>query len=226
MKKVVIYGAGPYGKLFFAEAERYGAIDIVAFTVDEQYILENNLYGLPVVPFGQIEKVYPPDQYDMLVVCGYSRMRNRMEMYNKAKAKGYALVNYISPGAFLENEIKMGDNNIIFSNSVIGFDGVMGNGNIIRQNVYLGHEFELKDHIIISVGCTIGGYSKIGSLSFFGFSVTSSGFRTFGEECLIGAGSIVVKDIEPYSKNYGNPARLAGYHKDTGVVIREGRKNG
>lgn len=221
MKKVVIYGAGPYGKLFFAEAERWGAIDIVGFTVDSAYLIENTVFGLPVVPFEEVEKIYPKEEYDMLVVCGYTRMRNRKEMYDKAKAKGYTLINYISPGAFLENEPEMGDNNVIFTGATIGHNGKMGSGNIIGQNVYLGHDFELQNHIIISVGCVIGGFSKIGSLSFFGFNVTAGGFKKFGEECLVGAGSVVVKDIEPYSKSYGNPARHASYHKETGVIINE-----
>jgi acyl-[acyl carrier protein]--UDP-N-acetylglucosamine O-acyltransferase len=44
---------------------------------------------------------------------------------------------------------------------------------------------------------------------------------TIGSKSIIGSGSVVVKDIEPYSKSYGNPARHASYHKETGVIINE-----
>ena len=221
MKKIIIYGAGAYGKLFFYEADKYGAIDIEAFTVDSAYMKTERECGLPVVPFEKVTQIYPPEKYDMLVVCGYTVMRNRKKMYEKAKGKGYTLINYISPHAMLETEIKMGDNNIIMGNSIIGFNGEMGNGNIIRQNVYLGHEFHMDNHSIISTGCTLGGGCKIEDLVFMGIGVTARGYITYGTESLIGVGSNVVKDIEPYAACYGNPAKVASYHKDTGVIVKE-----
>lgn len=223
MKKVIIYGAGAYGKLFFYEADRYGAIEIVAFTVDSEYMRNERECGLTVVPFEEVEKIYPPSEYDMLVVCGYSIMRNRKKMYEKAKNKGYTLINYISPRAMVENEIKMGENNIIMANTIVGFDGVMGNGNIIRQNVYLGHEFHMGNHSIISPGCTLGGGSNIEDLVFIGIGVTARSYVTYGAESLIGVGSNVVKDVEPYSACCGNPAKVMSYHKETGVIVREMR---
>lgn len=221
MKKVVIYGAGAYGKIFFYEVDRYGALDIAAFTVDSDYIRNERECGLDVVPFEEVDKIYPPTEYDMIVLCGYTVMRKRKEMYEKAKRKGYTLVNYISPHAIIENEIKMGDNNIIMSNAIVGFDGIMGNGNIIRQNVYLGHEFQMGNHSIISPGCTLGGGSKIEDLVFIGIGVTARSYVTYGRESLIGVGSNVVKDVEPYSACCGNPAKIIGYHKETGVIVRE-----
>lgn len=221
MKKVIIYGAGAYAKIFFNEVERYGVIDVIAFTVDSKYLFDSSLYGLPIVPFEEIDNIYPPGDYDMVVLCGYNRMRNRKLMYEKAKSKGYKLINYISPKAILETEIKMGENNIILSNTVIGYDGIMGNNNIIKHNTYVGHEFLMKDHSIISAGCTLGGRANIQDLVFIGIGVSARGYIRYGEESLIGVGSVVVKDIEPYSKNYGNPARPHGYHVDTGVVILE-----
>ena len=99
--------------------------------------------------------------------------------------------------------------------------GRMGSGNIIRQNVYLGHNFQIGNHNIISVGCVIGGFLRTGDLNFFGFQVTSSGFRMIGDECLIGMGSVLTRDVPSYTKVYGNPAVAHGTHEDTGVIIDE-----
>lgn len=222
MKKVIIYGAGAYGKLFFCEAEHYGAIDIAAFTVDEQYLKNEKELGMPVVPFESIEIIYPPEQYDMIVLCGYNIMRNRPVMYQKAKAKGYKLINYISPKAMLETKIEMGDNNIIMANATVGYDCLLGNNNVIRQGVYLGHESVMHNHSIISTGCLLGGRSVIEDLIFFGIGVTARGYITYGRESLIGVGSNVVKNVEPYSTCCGNPAKTISFHKDTGVVVKEG----
>lgn len=221
MKKVIIYGAGAYGKLFFCEAEHYGAIDIAGFTVDESYMRSEREFGMPVVPFESVESIYPPDQFDMIVLCGYTVMRNRRAMYNRAKEKGYKLINYISPKAMLETDIQMGDNNIIMANAIVGYDCVLGNDNVIRQNVYLGHESTIGNHSIISTSCTLGGRSTIEDLVFFGIGVTARGYVTYGKESLIGVGSNVIKNVEPYATVCGNPAKVLGYHEDTGVIVRE-----
>jgi sugar O-acyltransferase (sialic acid O-acetyltransferase NeuD family) len=219
MKKVIIYGAGSYGKQFFYEADRYGKINIEAFTMDMKFITNYKECGLPVVPFEEVDQIYPPEKYDMIVLCGYLVMRNRLLMYKKAKEKGYTLVNYISPHAFLENEITMGENNIILTDTVIGYDGVMGNGNIICPKVYLGHEFIMEDHSIISAGCVLGGNCRIGSLVFIGIGVTARDHIIYGDECLVGMGSNVVKNVKPYSTVWGNPAEISNFHEETGVII-------
>lgn len=219
--KVVIYGAGPYGRIFLSEVLTYNAFDCVAFTVDRAYLESNMIDGLPVVAFEDVETIYPPSSYRMIVICGYTRMRNRLEMYNKAKAKGYEFINYISPKAHIEGKLDMGDNNVIYSGCIIGHDGKMGSGNIIRQNCYIGHNFCIGNHNIISVGGIIGGYLEMGDLNFLGFRVTSSGFRRIGDENLIGMGSVLTKNVESFSKVFGNPAKVHGTHENTGVLIDE-----
>ena len=214
MQKTVIYGAGQLTKILLCEVEKNGLLDPAVLTVDEAYRQSDEAWGLPLLSFERIEESYSPAEYNMLIVCGSMATRSRERMYREAKAKGYRLLNYISPAANLENEITMGDNNLIFGGAEIGFDGVMGCNNIIRHKVYLGHDFRMGDHNVLSVGCTIGGFSRIGSRCFFGFSVTAGPQRTFGDDCLIGMGSVVTKDIESGSKALGNPARVVSRQTD------------
>lgn len=220
MKKVLVYGAGAYAKVFYNEVKRTKTLEIAAFIVDKDYMNEKKvLFDLPVISFDDCVYWYPPSEYEMIVLCGYTRMRSRKEMFDKAKNKGYSLANYVSPDAYLENNIVMGENNIIFSNAFIGYGGSMGDGNIIRQNVYLGHNFKIGDHNIISSGVTIGGNLKMKDLSFIALGVTIVDSGCLGNECLVGAGSVVVKPVLEYSKYYGNPARLVNRHFDTGVIV-------
>lgn len=221
MKKVVVYGAGAYANVFYYEVMRTKAIEIVAFAVDKKYRNEKDKhFDLPLIDFEECEKIYSPNQYDMIVMCGYTKMRDRRAMFERAKEKGYTLLNYVSPDAYVECGVEMGENNVIFSNAFVGANGKMGDGNIVRQNVYLGHEFCLGNHIIISSGCTLGGYCHIGDMSFIGLGVTAIDSIDIGKECLIGAASNVVKNIDNYAKALGNPVKIIDYHEETGVLIK------
>ncbi len=221
MKKIIVYGAGAYANVFYYEVKRTNIMEIVAFAVDSNYIqAQKDFLGIPLICFENCEVLYPPEEYDMMVLCGYTRMRDRKAMFDKAKAKGYKLCNYISPDAYVEEGVQLGENNIIFSNAFIGHHGKMGDGNIVRQNVYLGHQFNLGNHIIISSGCTIGGNCKIGDMSFIALGAVVIDSISIGYECLIGAASNVVKNIDAFSKCVGNPARVIGNFEETGVVVK------
>ena len=219
MKRVIVYGTGGYGEIFYHEACLFGAIEIAAFTVDRLYMDASEFCGLPVIPFEDVKMVYPPEAYEMMVLTSPKRIRTRKEMYLKAKALGYNLANYVSPRAIIEPGVQMGDNNIIFADAFIGHHTVLGNDNIIRQKVYLGHQSEMMDHNIIVAGCTLGGCSRIGNLSFFGLGMVGRDKVKYGDEVFVGLGSVVTKDVEDYATVIGCPAKAVSYHKETGIVF-------
>ena len=219
MKKLIVYGAGCYGEIFYHEVCMYNSVEIVAFTVNQAYLDTPEFCGLPVVPFEEVKKVFPPEEYDMVVLTSPKKIRTRKDMYVKAKELGYNLANYVSPRAIIEPGVIMGDNNIIFSDAFIGHHAILGNDNIIRQKVYLGHQSEMKDHNIIVANCTLGGRSKIGSLSFFGLGMVGRDCVSYGDEAFVGLGSVVTKDVEDYATVVGCPAKVVSYHKETGIVF-------
>ena len=219
-RRVVVYGAGDYAKVFYYEVVRTEAIKIDAFCVDEEFYKEGlTLFDIPIYSVERIREYCSPNNHEMLVLCGYVNMRLRKKMFDNAKRQGYVLGNYISPDACVEKGVIFGENNIVFSNSFVGANGRMGDDNIIRQNVYLGHDFLIGNHNIISAGSTIGGNCRFFDLTFCGLGVTVINSITVGNENLIGAGSVVVKNTDDYSKNVGVPSRTIDFHEATGVIV-------
>lgn len=219
MNRVIVYGAGSFSEIFYHEVCLFGAIEIVAFTVDRAYLDSAEFCGLPVVPFEEVKELFPPKEYEMIVATSPKRIRTRKDMYLKAKGLGYHLANYISPRAIVEAGVQMGENNLIFSDAFIGHHVILGNDNVLRQKVYLGHQSEMKDHNIIVAGCTLGGLSRIGNLSFFGLGMVGRDCIRYGEEAFVGLGSVVTKDVEDYATVIGCPAKTVSYHKETGIVF-------
>lgn len=218
-KKTIIYGNGEYARHIHQNILDQGGLDIVAFTADRQFIRERSLRGLPVVDFEDVERSYPPDEFSMLVVIAFWKMRNREVMFTKAKAKGYSLENFIGSGAIVSGEVVMGKNNIINEGVVLGPFGQLGDNNMIRANTYVGHNAKIHSHCYIAPGCTIGGGCEIKSLSFIGIGATVIDGITVEKETLIGAGSLVLKNTEPWSRYFGSPAKKVGEHAETGIAF-------
>lgn len=218
-KKLIIYGIGSMTKTLLADDDEQKTLQPAVFSVDNTYMTCDTYMGRPVIPFEEITKQCPPDEYVMLVVCGRQSLRGRTLMLDRAKKAGYELINYISPKATVEPGVVIGENNLIFSGARLGHDGHLGSNNVIRQDAYVGHDFRIGNGNFISVHCTLGSSCTIRDLSYFGLNVTCRDHLTFGDECLIGMGSVVTKPVDDYATAYGVPARIVSYHKDTGVVF-------
>lgn len=217
MRKIIVYGNSVLAAMVYYDALEHPAFPIACFAVDDAYFTGPQYLGLPQIRLNDAPGLYPPQEYDMLAVLGgYHDMRARPAMYARAKAAGYRLCNYISPRVQVL-PLHMGDNNIILAQSYVGMGGTMGSNNIIRQQVYLGHDFILGDHSFIGVGCNIGGGCAIEDNCYIAMGATLINNLTIARETLVGAGSVVIRSTEPFSKNVGNPAHVIGYHREQGI---------
>lgn len=87
--------------------------------------------------------------------------------------------------------------------------------------VVIGETSEISDDVTIYQGVVLGGVSvkkgkrhpTIGDKVVIGAGGIILGPVHIGEGCQIGAGSVVVTDIPPYTTAIGIPAKLAGAHQ-------------
>lgn len=221
MKKILIFGQTSLARVLYEDISRHSnEFSVEAFTLDDEYIAKDSFCNKPLVGFSSLEKAYPPGEYGIiLAVNAISRLRVRMEIFNRIKYKGYYTYNYISPLADVSWDIAMGESNIILAYAHVGFGGIMGNANFVWQNTFLGHNFNIGNGNTISAGCTISGFCSIGDSCFIGVGATVTPRLRIAEETLIGAGAVVIKDTEPHTKYVGNPAKLIGRHENTGVMV-------
>ena len=208
MENVIIFGTGKLAQMVYYLLQESSHHQVICFTAEREYCHEQTFLSLPLVPFENLEHTYSPDSYKMLTILGGLGGANlREEMFAKAKAKGYEHINYVHPTVVVEGMVEMGENNIVFPYSILGFSGRMGNNNVLREKVYLGHDFAVGDNNFIGVGCNIGGESKIGSLCYIAMGVTITNNITLDDQTFVGIGSLVLKDTERNSKYYGQPAK-------------------
>jgi hypothetical protein len=59
-EKVIIFGEGNIQEVARFYLENDGKWEVAAFTADREYISADTYLGRPMVPFENIESVYPP----------------------------------------------------------------------------------------------------------------------------------------------------------------------
>lgn len=205
-KKLVIFGDRAFAEIAFEYFTCDSEYEVVAFTVTEEYLKKDNLFGLPVIAFEEIQKIYSPDNYEMYIALTYDNLnRTREYFYEKAREKGYSLANYISSKAFVWRNVELGDNVFIFEHNTIQPFVKIGSNNVLWSGNHVGHHSIIGDHNFISSHVVISGFCNVGNHNFMGVNTTIGNNISVGNDCLLGSFVHVVKNIESGSLIKGTP---------------------
>jgi len=196
MSQVVIFGTGKMAEVAHFYLSKDSTHEVVAFTVDSKFMGDKQFRGLPVVPFEEIERDYPPDRFKMFIGIGYTKLNTvRASKYFEAKKRGYELISYVNSKATHWGGIELGDNCFILENQVIQPWVRIGNDVILWSGNHFGHNVEIGDHCWVSSHVVVCGGVKIGAYCFLGVNATIRDDVTIGKECIIGAGALILNDV-------------------------------
>jgi len=73
-RKVVLFGNGRFAETNHFYLTHDSPYEVAAFTVDRAFIQMPELLGCPVVPFEEIARHCPPDEYLMAIPLGLKRV--------------------------------------------------------------------------------------------------------------------------------------------------------
>jgi sugar O-acyltransferase (sialic acid O-acetyltransferase NeuD family) len=200
MSRIVIFGAGKIADQAYFYLTNDSPHEIVGFTVDREYLREAEKLGLPVVPFEEVQDVYPPDDFKMFVAVGYQDLnRFRAKKYEEAKTKGYELASYVSSRAANFGAVEVGDNCLVLEFAVLQPCSKIGNDVFIWSSNHIGHHATIGDHCYVAGNVVISGNTRIEPYCFIGVNATLGHEITVGKESFIGAGALITKNVEPGS---------------------------
>jgi len=91
-----------------------------------------------------------------------------------------------------------------------GMETRVGSGNLFMMHCHIAHDCILGDGNIIANGATLGGHVIIEDYVIVGGLVGVHQFVKIGAGAILGAGSMVSKDVPPYCNATGDRARLRG----------------
>ena len=199
--KIVIYGIGKFAEYVSYVLSKDSAHDVFSFCVEAGFKTEKaqNLQGLPIVDFENLERTFPPDEYRLFIAVGNNWVRERI--FKISKSKGYSFISYLSSKAIIWENLRYGENVFISEDTGIQpFVSIGDNTIIIGSKV--GHHSIIGNNVLLS-SCYLAGNVKIGDNSFLGLNTTVKQNVTIGRNNIIAMGSSITKntdDDEVYSE--------------------------
>jgi sugar O-acyltransferase (sialic acid O-acetyltransferase NeuD family) len=195
---IIIFGTGDIAQLAHYYFSNDSEHQVSAFTVDAEYITMHELYALPVVPFSEIVRRYPPDRHKLFVALSYAKLNEvRKQKYLAAKALGYRLVSYVSSRSTVLTQYPIGENCFILEDNTIQPFVTIGNNVTLWSGNHIGHHSIIHDHCFIASHVVVSGGVEIEESCFIGVNATLRDHIKVGKNCVIGAGALLLSDAPP-----------------------------
>lgn len=160
---------------------------------------------------GPIKEHLPDSAHLALyLVClgeGWQRRRLRLEL-ERRNAK-FATV--VFPEVTSASTVSTSNNSIFMGACSISNNVSMGDDVLVQGFAIVGHDVEIGDGCTISNHAFIGGNARLESFCTIHPHAVVLPHVTIGEGAIVGAGSVAIKDVAPYTTVFGSPAKVIAY---------------
>lgn len=213
MKNVVILGTGgnsvdildTLNDINLASgAEKYRC---VGFLDDDAGRWGQKIHGVEIL--GPLESA-PSLGDDCLFVNGIGSPSNflkKEQIIAKTRVPCERFDTVIHPTASVSRLAALGPGTVVFQNATITSNVRIGAHVVVLPNSVISHDDVVGDYVCIAGGVAVSGGVTVGASSYLGTKCCIIGNATIGRGCLIGMGSVVLRDVPDYAVMVGNPAR-------------------
>lgn len=209
--KSVIIGAGTYGEVYLAYLQE-AEVDIVGFLDDDPKYEGQTVRGVPVL--GGVSRLNDLRKTEKIeaVYCPLGNNKLRVKFLSMARELGYETPNYIHPSVIISPKVTIGNGVYILLGTTIMPHTVIKDFVMISMGVHLAHHNVLEEGVFLSTGCNFGASIHAHKYAYCGISSTiMTGMHELGEDCLIGAGAVVIRDVPYKAVMTGVPAKVLKY---------------
>ena len=209
MKDLIIFGASGFGREVAWLVERINKVsptwNLLGFMDDNDAIHGTNINGYQVLG-GTAAVVDYPDAFFVCAV-GASRVREKIICNMKRINPGIRFATVIDPSVEMSDLVTIGEGTIICAHTVITVNIVIGSHVIINLDCTIGHDAVLHDFVTLYPSVNVSGKAEIGHGSEMGTGMQIIQGKTVGDNSIVGAGAVVIKDIPSGCTAIGCPAK-------------------
>ena len=209
MKKIVIVGAGGFGREVEWLIKRINQVnptyEMIGFVDDGKELGEKIGHSKVIYTTDELSKI--DEELCVTIAIGNAKVRKMIA--NKLSANpNLKFPNLIDPSViFDEEEVTLGEGNIICGGTIMTVNINIGNYNIINLDCTIGHDDTMKDYITIYPSVNVSGNVVLNNCVEVGTGTQIIQGLSVAENTIIGASAAVVKNIEESGTYVGVPVK-------------------
>lgn len=209
MKNIIIFGAGGLGGethwLLSRINECKETWNTIGFCDDTKEVGEV-VNGLAVVGGMQYLLQYN-ECIHVVVAIADAKARKKIVQHLKEN-KNIIFPNLIDPSVLYSPTLKFGEGNLFFANSILTVNIQMKDFNVISFGCTVGHDDNFSSFVTLYPSVNVSGNVSIGECCEIGTGSQIIQKLNIGSYVIVGAGSVVIKDIPNDVIAVGVPTRI------------------
>ncbi|WP_299231511.1 acetyltransferase [uncultured Bacteroides sp.] len=205
-KNLILIGGGGHCKsvIDVAESAGYNIIGILDMPEDiGKSVLDYKVIGTDddIPQFA--------DKAEFIITVGFIKSPAiRMRIYDKVREAGGKLATIIASTAHVSRYASLGEGTVVMHQAVVNAGAKIGENCIINTFCNIEHDAVIGDQCHISTGTMVNGDCKVGKMCFIGSQSVLANGISICDDVIVGAGSLVRKNILKPGIYSGNPAIL------------------
>jgi len=193
MSSIYIYGASGHGLVVEDMARLLGYNKIIY--IDDGENEHSSLDDLDV-------------DFSIPIAFGIGDNTIREKLFKKVEEKGLLIVSLIHPSASIAQNVFIKKGTVVMANVVVNTGSTIGKGVILNSSSVIEHENYIDNFVHISPNVALAGNVRVEYKTHIGIGSSVIQSITIGQNTILGAGSVVVKDIPNSVIAYGNPCKV------------------
>jgi sugar O-acyltransferase (sialic acid O-acetyltransferase NeuD family) len=199
-RKLVLVGDRVFAEIAYEYFTHDSEYEVVAFSVERDYMRGDRFMDLPMVPFESLADSYDPADHSVHVAITYLQFnRVRARLAEAARGEGFALASYVSSRAFVWRNVELGEHCFVFEDNTIQPFVRIGTNVVLWSGNHIGHHSRIGDNCFISSHVVVSGGVEVGDNSFLGVNSTLVNDISVGSDCWIGPSVTLTRNVEPGS---------------------------
>lgn len=208
MKNIVIIGAGGVGREVSLIIQQINELEqtwnLLGFIDDNTDNWGKVINGYSVIGGIDSLEFLSNDTYIVIAIANYKVKKN---IVNKINNK-FKFATIVHPKVWIHDYITVGEGTIIYEGAILTANIEIGNHVIISPKCGVGHDSIIKDYVSLLWNVNVSGNDLIEEGVMMGSGSTVIQGKKIGKGSIIGAGAVVVNDIESFSTAVGVPAKV------------------
>lgn len=149
------------------------------------------------------------DKAEFIITVGFIKSPAiRMRIFDKVREAGGKLATIIASTAHVSRYTSLGEGTVVMHKAVVNAGAKIGENCIINTFCNIEHDAVIGDQCHISTGTMVNGDCKVGKMCFIGSQSVLANGISICDDVIVGAGSLVRKNILKPGIYSGNPAIL------------------